>query len=456
MHTFQAICAKNGQKVELIVKYNTLEEAREGLHKQGYSIIDIREMQQHQSEEATGKVFYFDVLIEGKKKSGQIQSNDIFKAYIKLVDDLHYTVGSIYENVNASEEEKFLTTSKIQASYDLYKQQHTEKTVKQEKKETVSDTATESKEKQAENIAETYVGKELQLYYWLIDRILLKIENILNAYEKYITQEKKAKLQELFITIKQLKNTTNRDKLRLVSEAALLKIGALELELMKENIELEKKDFIIETNQLLKKFGSSQKIQNPESDVLLKLKCLLQEWYEKIPLHKEEKSKTPTIDTQSFVFYKNIRELHIYKQKISEINRDLFFATILFKGEKQKRLRLKKKLVLQNIQLIQKRIRNTHFSYTKIIKGVRYYFDVILYVFRFLWNITLYIVFFFSVSYLLIHGLMAGTTMNYSVLYLILLLSLFSFLSRVVKNFSSLVFSGMVYMLFVVFVRINF
>ncbi|NCO32234.1 hypothetical protein GW891_05765, partial [bacterium] len=58
--------------------------------------------------------------MDGQKKNGQIQSTDIFKAYIKLVNDLHYQIISIYEDINATEEEKRFTTSKIHSGYLLY------------------------------------------------------------------------------------------------------------------------------------------------------------------------------------------------------------------------------------------------------------------------------------------------------------------------------------------------
>ncbi len=45
MQSFQAVCAKNNQKIELIVRYNSLEEARHELHLQGYSIIEIKEVE---------------------------------------------------------------------------------------------------------------------------------------------------------------------------------------------------------------------------------------------------------------------------------------------------------------------------------------------------------------------------------------------------------------------------
>lgn len=217
MQNFQVVCAKNNRKIELIVRYNSLEEARADLHTQGYSIIDIKQIEERTD---VGQVFYFEILLDGKKKSGQIQSGDIFKAYIKLVDDLKYNVVSIYEDINSSPEEKAFVTSKIQASYLLYKEQNNKKEVKKEVKIEQST----QKSNDASDISTSYVGKEIQMYYGLIDRILLKIETLLTRYATEISNERKGKLQEIHITLKQLKNTTNIDKLRLISERALLRI----------------------------------------------------------------------------------------------------------------------------------------------------------------------------------------------------------------------------------------
>lgn len=217
MQNFQAVCAKNNKKIELIVRYNSLEEARADLHAQGYSIIDIKQIEER---EDIGKVFYFEILLDGKKKSGQIQSGDIFKAYIKLVDDLHYTVTAIYDDINSSDEEKMFVTSKVQSSYLLYKEQNIKKEVKKE----VKTEQVVQKTQDASDISTSYVGKEIQMYYGFIDRILIKIETLLVKYTTELSEERKRKLQELHITLKQLKNTTNIDKLKIISEKALLRI----------------------------------------------------------------------------------------------------------------------------------------------------------------------------------------------------------------------------------------
>ncbi|EKD44611.1 MAG: hypothetical protein ACD_71C00077G0003 [uncultured bacterium (gcode 4)] len=447
MQTFQAVCAKNNRKIELVVRYNSLEEARVDLHAQGYSIIDIKQIEER---ETIGQVFYFEILLDGKKKSGQIQSGDLFKAYIKLVDDLRYTVTAIYEDINASPEEKAFVTSKIQASYLLYKQQNTKKEgVKEVKIE-----QTIQKSNDASDISLSYVGKEIRAYYGLIDRILLKIEMLLTKYSTEISNERKWKLQEIHTTLKQLKNTTNTDKLRIISEKALLRIWAVELELVAGTADKEKQGFINETNDLLKKFGSSERVRNPDTDILLKGKRILDEFIQNFSSIKEIKKEWKK-DTQSFVFYKNLRELHIYKQKLRETNKGLIVATILFQKEKQQRLWLKKRLIVQNIQLIENRIKNIRFSYSKIVKGIHYYTDIGIFSLSYIGDILLYGIFFYSVFF--IFSQMSHTfPLNYSILYPIVLFSFFSFLTKVMKNIPSVVIFFLLYGVFFLFLQINF
>ena len=363
MQSFQAICAKNNQKVEMIVQYNSLEEARQALHKQGYSIIEINEIQENINQ---GKIFYFDIFLDGNKKSGQIQSNDIFKAYIKLVNDLHYQVIAIYDEKNATEEEKKIITSKIHSSYLLYNQQNTKK---EEKKEEKKEQTTQVQAAYSD-ISHTFSGKEIQKYYILIDKTSQKIEILLEKYSEYMDLERKRKLQDFSLSLKQLKNTTNIGKLQNILEVILIKIGELELELLQSDKMQEKENFLSETNILLKKLGSTAKIRNPETDISLKIQRILKEMFLNFFSKKEKNSKEKQSNTQSFVFYKNLRELHFYKQKLRTTQRDLFFATIFFQKEKIFRLSLRKKLIIQNIQLIEKRIKNTSFSYTSIVKGI--------------------------------------------------------------------------------------
>jgi len=122
-----------------------------------------------------------------------------------------------------------------------------------------------------------------------------------------------------------------------------------------------------ETNELLKKFGSNTKIRDPETDISLKLQRIILDIKNNF-FTKKDTTSAKKIDTQSFVFYKNLRELDLYKKKLRSLQKDLLTATILFQNEKIIPLTIRKKLIVQNIQLIEKRIKNTKFSYISIVK----------------------------------------------------------------------------------------
>ncbi len=447
MQSFQAICAKNNQKVELIVQYNSLEEARKALHNQGYSIVEIKQVEENKNQ---GKVFYFEIIQDGNKKSGQIQSSDIFKAYIKLVN-LHYQVVSIYEDINSTEEEKLFTTSKIHSSYLLFLEQNKNKEIKKEEKieQTTQMQAAYS------DISDTFVGKEIQKYYLLIDKIIQKLETIINTYGQYLIPERKIKLQNFIIAFKQLKNTTNIDKLRIISENALIKIGEIELELIQSNKEIEKQDFLNETNELLKKFGSGTKIRNPDTDIVLKFQRIIKDIYTNFFVTKTEIKEEKKIDTNSFTFYKNLRELNLYKEKLTLVKKDLFIATILFQKEKATRLSIRKKLIIQNIKLIEKRIKNIKFSYSSIVKWLGYYRDIIIFSFKEIGEYLMYSIFIYSIFFIYFF-IYWKQSFNYLIIFFLVILLFFTFLTRIIKNTSFFIGYMGIFIFFYIFLQLNF
>jgi len=60
--------------------------------------------------------------MNGMIKSGKIQSDDIFKAYKKLIEDLDYTIEYIYTSEGMDEEQKKVITAKVKDGYTMYLQ----------------------------------------------------------------------------------------------------------------------------------------------------------------------------------------------------------------------------------------------------------------------------------------------------------------------------------------------
>lgn len=105
--------------------------------------------------------------------------------------------------------------------------------------------------------------------------------------------------------------------------------------------------------------------------------------------------------TGSFSYYKNLKELDVYKQKLKEVEKSLFKARILFKKELVARLTLRRKLILQNIAIIQKRLGNSHLSYSQIVRGAQTFINLFLLLARALGNALTHTFILISIGYLL-------------------------------------------------------
>ncbi len=452
MKTFRTTCAKNNQKIELIVKYNSLEEARESLHKQWYSILEIIEITDSWVLESG--VFYFDAIINGSRKSGQVKSNDIFRAYRLLVEDLKYDVVFIYDDKNAEEKEKQLITLRVKESYFIYKSE------KKPEKETRTEIKNDQEARQAEkiNIISPILKKELEKYYWLIDRVIGKIENILVIYREKIGGELREKLEKIIISLRQVKNITNIDKLKLVWEMSLLKIGEVESSFVEQGITDEKKKFLEETNKLLKDFWSQKQIKTSE-DGLIKIKDFFKTFIDNFFPQSKNKTEKDQESQPSYSYYKNLRSLHVYKQKLRQVNYQLFKYIISFDENKKTRLRVKKKLIIQNITLLENRIKNKKFSYTKIIKGYEYSRQFFLFLIKGSGDIIITAIFLYSTLFLFIqfktHIFNQIINFNTTSIYVIVLLAFFAFLSKITKNLITMSIMGVLYIIFFAFIQIN-
>lgn len=181
---FQAICSKGNKKLTLSISASDINEARNILHRQGYSIIEIHELIDSTVLQS-GEFFYFDIENNGIVQTGKIQSNDIFKAYRKLVEDLKYNVRYIYHIPEMPEEQKMVITAKVKDGYNMFlaSQGRDEQEVKVDK------FAEETIELSPELL------KELEKYNKLVLDTITKIQNLLIKNHEIITSEQKSVLE---------------------------------------------------------------------------------------------------------------------------------------------------------------------------------------------------------------------------------------------------------------------
>lgn len=400
MANFVAICSKNGQRVELSLVRANIEDAKAELHNQGYAIIEIREAAESVDQAGNSlATFYFDILVEGKQKSGQIKSSDSFRAYIKLVDDLHYQVLAIYDNPSATEEERRFFTNKIREMYAVYKERNKGGAKPTEEPQSGKAKPTEADESRSGSLMERQVAK----YHALIEKVVLKVEFLAANYSEQLGEDRLFRLKELITALKQLKNIQNLDKLRIVGEAALEKVGQLEVEFIEKGYIREKKDTLKDTNALLKGIGSSKRIILPEDDFVVQVKVLWKGFREnylsKAASKASSQAGTSEISTNEFLYFKNVRELKAYESKRAEINHELLRGMFSLKGEKRDRLVMKRKMIEQNIELLSSRIKNRSVSYVKLKRGATQYSESFFYLCRSFGDFFAYSVFAYAVVF---------------------------------------------------------
>lgn len=447
---FQAICSKANKKLTLSLTANNIEEARAILHWQGYSIMELKEFT-NDTTEVNSKMnfFYFDIKVNWQIKTWKIQSDDVFKSYKKLIDDLWYDVVYIYTNEGMNEEQKKVITAKVRDSYRMYK-------------ESVWEDIDEIKETQDQieyHEISPEILKEVEKYWLIIDSTIEKIQNLVLKYHWTIPGDKKMHLDEIVQILLQSKWSSNIWKIKLNVEGALRSIWDIELELVKTWREDEKKKFLQETNALLKQIGSNDRIVTSDSqDVGKMINDVFSRFKKKEPVDSKESKK---VDKNSFIYFKNQRELSIYKEIQWNNDIQIVKAILTFQFKKVKRLFLKRKLLQQNIQIIDNRIHNKNVSYTRIVHGVSYYFDIFFQTVAYIARIWSYAMFLYIIVLLTLQIGSHFDLFDYSfqsnkaILYLSLFSILILMFSFIRSFFSLIIVFPLLYITFV-FLSINF
>jgi hypothetical protein len=188
-------------------------------------------------------------------------------------------------------------------------------------------------------------------------------------------------------------------------------IWEIELALMKNGMINEKQKYLDETNALLKTVWSHDRIESDigkEDTLEYKLNHLFEK-PKKDSVATTEKSNTDTNwvkkDINSFIYFKNKRELDIYKKKLNTTEIDIIKKFLSFQFSKVKKLILKKKLISQNIEIIDNRINNRIISYTKILHWIDYHINNIFNIISIITNILIYTLFLYTIGYIILNTL---------------------------------------------------
>lgn len=414
-------------------------------------IQEVSASSQKTSETNAWNFFYFDAIINGLTKSGKIQSTDVFKAYKKLVDDLWYNIVYIYTTEGMNEQQKKVITAKVKDGYTMYQRSMwidpTEKKIQTEKEVDMEEISPQ-------------VLKEIAHYNTIIDSTVEKIQNLFLKYHNTITPEKKIELENIENVLVQWKWMSNLWRMKILVENALTVVWKVESDLIKVGTSGEKQKILEETNSLLKQIGSSNRIETHDdatSDIKKTMMSFLNSFQKKEVSKVEQKKK---VDTNSFIFYKNLRELNIYKSNLNKVVIDIIKSLLSFDFAYTKRLLLKKKLLEQDIQIIDNRINNRNISYSKIVKGTKYYTDGFLSIFQKIGDIFLYGLFLYSVIFCFATSLNTLGFLSFSLetrfFLFITIFSLIAFLFSFFRSILSFIVLGWIFLLSFIFLSLNF
>lgn len=462
MPKFKIAVSKNQKKYTIILQSDSEREARDKIHNEWYSILNMHEIW---NEELQWKKFIFEAYKWFELKKWKVIWNDIFKVYLKLTDWLWYQIKKLYSesDKDLSEEKKERDLKMLESQYKIFKETKEQKKLEKKIKHI------KNKVEEKSNIDNFYIKKDLEETQKLIWHVILKLKNIL---EKNILVDldidRKEKLKTIYNNIIKIKSTTNISKLRQIWEKALLKIWELEIENLEKNKDKKSEILLKATNTLLKKLGSSKQYVPKEKN----LKYIITEFFLDIKRTfdeiKKERKRIKEIDKTSNSYTKTLYLLNEYNKKLKENNILILKNLILFLFpfwkiiEKRDEILIKRSVIRQNITLLKAKKNGRIISYTRLLQWYKKIFKNIFKFFLLIRTYLFYVIIIYSISFLLIIILNYFWIMfsldwlnNNGVFYFVIFIVLY-FAIYFSSGVYSLIINFLLIIFFIIFTSINF
>lgn len=362
MQKYKIVASKSQKRYTLILSADSESEAKEKLHKEGYSILTVSPVENATIE---GNKFLFQIEKEGEIKNGVIIWDDIFKIYIKLIDELWYDVISLYpewdEAHNNSEKQKKII-DELKRWYEIQKKIVVIKKQNEESEEVF------------------YLKKKIDEISALVRKAAEKMLYMLEYRQEFeLDDESYFILQKIYEKILHIKSSTNISKMQEIWELALAKIAEIELKSVEIRKDIESRKLLHETNSLLKKIWSDKHFIEASKDYkkiskdffiyIFKTLSSRRAWEKETVRIKKEKKQL--IDEDSYSFLKTILLLEKYKEKLTENSKEKrknikYFLNPFTTNEVKEGLSLKRSVIQQNISILKAKITGSIWSYTWI------------------------------------------------------------------------------------------
>lgn len=455
MQKFKIAVSKDQKKYTLVLSAANEAEARDKVHKQGYSILSVSAIW---DLEISGQQFYFQGFLDGEEKKWKVVWDDIFKIYVKLRKDLWYNIKYLYSSSDQelSIEEKQKIIRDLETSYNIHF--WFKEDIKQEK-------IIEKKD----DLDGFYMKKELQETYALMKIVLKKLEDIMRDYEFYgLDSTWLEKIKNTYNSIIKIKKTTNISKLKEVWEKALMKIGSIELKSIEKDKNTEQRKLLKQTNELLRKLGSHQKFIEQNKDINKILSQVFVEIKQSILSVKDslKPEKVEKIDKWSYSYVKTKLLKQKYQTRAKQNRNNILqnFLVFLFPFWKNKEIKdnllIKKRVIHQNISLLDAKLSWRVYSYVKIIKWYKKLIDFILGMFFYIKDSLFLVIFVYSlilVSFITLQNVIwINMSINFSGLYYFIIATFIYFVILLSRWVLSLLLNFVFLSFIIIFATVNF
>lgn len=458
MKNFKVEVSKWLEKYNLIRKAESESLLKDMLHKEWFSVLSIQTMG---DIEVDGNKFYFEIIQNWELKVWTIVSKDIFKAYVKIKDNLKFDLKYIYLDKDTSLNEKEKIIHELHEQYRIYLDANKKEIQKKEEIE-----KDKIKVVEEAKIEDFHMKKELDEVYEIITKVMQKLRYFIELPNNtYLDFEKKEKLKDLHNTLVKLKNSTNITKLRQIWELALTKVWELELKILESTKNTEAKKLLWETNKLLKEVWSKMNFVPKEDDIWYIIKTFLRDiaGFLKPSIQKKQKF---SIDTSSSSYLKTKLLIEKYEKKLKILNKEKKQKFIIYiipspqNNKIKENFYLREKVIKQNLVILKSRLTGKTYSYTKIVKWYYTFLEKILGFIYFLKVPLFFLIFFYWSVFLFLNILnfiwLYQMNINFYGMFYFLFLNIAFLLLSFVRWFFSLSFNIVILSFLFIFWVINF
>lgn len=228
---------REGKKLTGVINAPDQTVARAQLNSLGFSILDIKTVQENGPEDPSLKKYEFEATDpNGKKIKGSIPAKTPLLAYQRLIEEYHFHVENLTPTQATQEELTQWNAGEFEKIKNEYELSHNEN----------------PKDKTMADLVESpaFVQRKQKLIEE-IDAILGKIKTLLSNFSEKISPDKRAAIQGYIDKLLRIKTSNNLDYIANTCKELLGKVQAEEIFLQNQDHSVERQSLLLESQKMM-------------------------------------------------------------------------------------------------------------------------------------------------------------------------------------------------------------